>query len=828
VTSARDHVRSHGAAIAGVVLVVLVAWMLSASLFGGKVFSSGDNIFLWAPFSAGKPAGWVQPANYELTDPVVGFIPDLLQIRSDLAHGALPLWDPQVSAGHPLLASQVDAPLFPLTWLSFLLPFWKSLAWVAAGKILLAALGAYLFARALALRRGPSLLAGISFGFGMFFVVWLEHPQTNVWLCLPWMFLATRRVCQRGGLGATALLGLATGLAWLGGHPESGAFLVAAAAAYAAFELIAERYRGPEPEAPPVAWAGPGWSRSIAARAGLIAAALALGVGVSAVVDLPLLELLHQSGPTNRGGAALSANAVYSFFFPELWGMPNKLFHVTGPVNFTERTAYFGALPLLLALAGLAWRRSREQWFLIGLVIVSAAVTYNIPLVADGVRKLPEANVARLTRFLIVLAFAGAVLAGYGLQRWLQASSRERARMMFVMVVAAVAPPLVWIVSNPTALSHIGAALGQLPTVHWGERSPYAVALGSVWRWVLLCAIGLGGLALAWRRRWDATAAIAIVIVLTGVDLVTLDRGEHGSIPVSYANPPAPAAVRYMAAHQGVDRIAATDLGLPPNTGQRYGLRDARIGIDLPYPLRWTRLWSAFGGSTGDSNYLLAGASRGHELADLFAVRYVLIPPGGARPAWLRPVLRTTGGTVTVNQTALPRAWVAYSWRNAHDAGADLALVTSSSSQSLRRRPVIEGVRAAPAGPAAPTSQAAVVDNNSNEVTIHAIAQRPGFLVLDDSAYPGWHATVDGHAVAWHPANENFRAVPIGAGSHTVVFRYDPGSVKIGAVVSVLSILGLLGLAVAGAVVVRRRPRSGVVSPAAPVPAPEPGTPVSS
>ena len=67
--------------------------------------------------------------------------------------------------------------------------------------------GAYLFARELALRADPSLLAGISFAFGMFFVVWLEHPQTNVWLCLPWMFLATRRVCARGSLGATALLG---------------------------------------------------------------------------------------------------------------------------------------------------------------------------------------------------------------------------------------------------------------------------------------------------------------------------------------------------------------------------------------------------------------------------------------------------------------------------------------------------------------------------------------------------------------------------------------------------------------------------------------------
>lgn len=804
-TGVRAHLRAHGGAIAGAVLVVMVAWMLSASLFGGKVFSSGDNLFLWAPFSAEKPAGWVQPSNYQLTDPVQGFIPDLLQVRSDLSHGVLPAWDPLAGAGRPLLASQVDAPLFPLTWLSFLLPFWTSLAWIAAAKLLLAALGAYLFTRELGLRRGPSLLAGISFAFGMFFVVWLEHPQTNVWLCLPWMLLATRRVCRRGSLGATALLGLATGLAWLGGHPESGAFLLGCAAAYAAFELISERYGGPDPEAPSDPWTGPHWARGLGARAGLVAAGLVLGIGVSAVVDLPLLELLHESGPTNRGGPALPLNALYSFFFPELWGMPNKLFHSGGPENFTERTAYFGALPLLLTLGGLAWRRSREQWFLIGLAVVSFALTFNIPVLADAVRKLPEANVARLTRFLIILAFAGAVLAAYGLQRWVDSSGRQRARMMLVMVVAAIVPALFWIASNPSALTHLGAALGQLPTVHYSELTTIVVALGSVWRWVLLCTLGLGALGLAWRFRWGASVAIAIVIVLTGVDLVTLDRGEHGSIPQTSANPPVPASIRYLATHQGEDRVIATGFALPPNVGQRYGLRDARVGIDIPYTQRWNRLWTAFGGASGDLAFLPTTDPRGHELADLFAVRYVLVPPGDPMPAWLRPVLTTAGGTVAVNRTAFPRAWVAYGWRNAYGAGADLAEVAAASSQSLLRQPVIEGVRAAPSGPAPPSTPAQVVDNSTDQVTIHATASRPGFLVLDDSAYPGWQATVDGHAVAWHAANENFRAVPVGRGRHTIVFHYRPSSVLYGAIVSLLSILALVALAIAGAVIARRR-----------------------
>ena len=798
-----SRLENHTGALAGAVLVACVLAIMSASLFGGKVFSSGDNIFLWSPFSANPPPGWVQPSNFLLTDPVQGFIPNMLQARADLSHGVVPLWQPDAGGGRPLFASQVDALLFPLTWLAFLLPFWTSLAWIAAAKLLLASLGTYLFVRDLGPRRGPSLLAALAFACGMFFVVWLEHPQTNVWLCLPWMMLGTRRICWRGSLLATALLGAATGLAWQGGHPESAAFLMAVTIAYAATELIADARSGSQPRAK-AGWAGPEWSRSVGARAGLVVLGLVLGVGVGAVTLAPLAELLAQSGPTNRGGPALSMSAVYSFVFPTLWGMPNKLFSGAGPVNFNERTAYIGALPALLAIGSLGRRRPREVWFFAALAIVSFAVTFNIPLLATAIRKLPEANVTRLTRFLIILSFCGAVLAAYGLQRWLTGSSSDRRRMLTVMTVAAVVAPLWWLVRNTGVLGHVWTALGQLPTVHFSEKSPAVVELASVWRWVLICALGLGGLVLISRRGWPGIAAIVLVIALTTVDLVTLDRGYHGSIPLAQANPPVPSSIYFLQQHQGDQRVIATDFALPANVGARYGLRDARVGIDIPYPLRFTQLWTGLGGVTGDLSFVFGASRDAHRLADIFAVRYALVPPGALQPRWLKPVLRTPGGTVGVNPTALPRAWVAYDWRRARSRGDALEATLASSTNTLRDDPVIEGTPVPPAGPAPSSSAAKVVDNSTETVTIHAVARRPGYLVLDDSAYPGWVATLDGRPASWHPANENFRAVAIPAGRHTVVFSYRPASVRDGAIVSALSVLALIGLLLAGVVGARR------------------------
>lgn len=49
-----------------------------------------------------------------------------------------------------------------------------------------------------------------------------------------------------------------------------------------------------------------------------------------------------------------------------------------------------------------------------------------------------------------------------------------------------------------------------------------------------------------------------------------------------------------------------------------------------------------------------------------------------------------------------------------------------------------------------------------------------GMLVIPDSYYPGWRATVNGEPKPVYRANINFRAVPLPAGESHVIFNYDP------------------------------------------------------
>ncbi len=106
---------------------------------------------------------------------------------------------------------------------------------------------------------------------------------------------------------------------------------------------------------------------------------------------------------------------------------------------------------------------------------------------------------------------------------------------------------------------------------------------------------------------------------------------------------------------------------------------------------------------------------------------------------------------------------------------------------------------------------AAITSYEAERVVIDLNAGGEGrYLILSDAWYPGWAATVDGGAVDILPANGYFRAVPVPAGQHTVVFTYKSRPLRIGATVSIGCLLLL------GAGLIARWPVRPRVPPATP------------
>jgi len=82
-----------------------------------------------------------------------------------------------------------------------------------------------------------------------------------------------------------------------------------------------------------------------------------------------------------------------------------------------------------------------------------------------------------------------------------------------------------------------------------------------------------------------------------------------------------------------------------------------------------------------------------------------------------------------------------------------------------------------------------VVNYEPERVTIQTQSDTSGYLILTDTFYPGWVATVDGEQKEITQAFGLFRAVKIDSGSHTVEFKFEPMSLKVGAMISIISLL---------------------------------------
>ena len=111
----------------------------------------------------------------------------------------------------------------------------------------------------------------------------------------------------------------------------------------------------------------------------------------------------------------------------------------------------------------------------------------------------------------------------------------------------------------------------------------------------------------------------------------------------------------------------------------------------------------------------------------------------------------------------------------------------------------------------AASSTTTVIVDEPERIIVETDAARPGLLVLTDTFYPGWRATVDGAPATLLRANYLFRAVHVPAGAHRVEFTYDPAPFRRGLLVSSLALAAALAALVSPAL--RRRPPAAAAGP---------------
>jgi hypothetical protein len=231
------------------------------------------------------------------------------------------------------------------------------------------------------------------------------------------------------------------------------------------------------------------------------------------------------------------------------------------------------------------------------------------------------------------------------------------------------------------------------------------------------------------------------------------------------------------------------------------GRQEYRARLALTEPLTATRL--ALHHSGGSVDVVVQAISLYDERTGMFMP---LLPSDRGRFRLVH------SGDVKIyeNLDVWPRAYLVHDWLSAATQDEALSLVRDGSVDL--RRAVVEGLPVL-SGSGPETGYACSADaecNTAGHVTLLTYAPErvemytgggaPGLLVLSDTYYPGWHASVDGEEVAVHPVNYLFRGVPVPAGEHRVVFEFRPESWRSGLWISASGALIWLLLAIAALV----------------------------
>jgi len=544
-------------------------------------------------------------------------------VGQDLRAGHLPIFDPYIWGGAPLLAGWNAGAAYPLTWLFAVLP--GSAAWtlnlVAAGWA--AGLGLFAFLRASRLGVLASWAGATTFVFGGGMVAQVPHVGLIAGMSwVPLGLLALLRLTEapfglsRARAGWTALLATAVALVGLSGEPRAATDGAVVLLLYALWRLVG--------------LARASWRAGVSAAATTLVGA-GVGVGLSAVQILPGLAAVATSQRAQTSGFLFGAGSMPARWLtllgvPDLlggsgsFGQPAFFAHY----NLTEVTGYVGLLPLAAAAALLA-RRARGPdggwvvWELVVVVGILLALGNQTPLWHLLVR-VPLLGGQRLqSRALLVTDLGLAICLAYWLDGWVPSRRTHRGQR----VLAAV--PLVGVAGLLVAASADGA-----PILRWlgaGTRAgAHAVALRPWLAPSLVLALGALTLVVAGHRLSPAARAGAVtcfvladLLVFNATTIVAVDAPAAASgqvaAPSHTAAPGHAAAPGRAATHPALGRNGTT-------TANRRSGTDGTIGTRPISELHLTGRFAVYDPDLADAAQLAAlGVPDGSVLAKTWSVQ---------------------------------------------------------------------------------------------------------------------------------------------------------------------------------------------------------------
>jgi hypothetical protein len=676
----------------------------------------------------------------------------------------IPLWNPYNNGGLPFIADPQAAVFYPPRLLTIALAdisggwSYHALELEMMFHVLFYTLTMYMLLRRLTLgQRGSvigALTAAIIASYGGYLSGYpplqLALLEAGIWLPLAVLGLAEATRTDRLRWFWLLLTGLALGLSWLAGHPQTSWFLTCLLLVYFAYRVYTRRYH---------------WLVFIGGAVSFGA----LAFGLSAVQLLPGLEYLP-----------LTARVDFTF---EAKG---NGFPLRDLIQFILPGVMSLFSPLYISIVGLAlvfiafWLHPREVifWGIIALIALGLSLGANSLIFPLFYNLLPGLRFFRgQERAAYLVANSLAIIAGLVLAHLIHIQSTKNNPPASVRAVLGALIGLVGLTS----------AVAAIIFNNW-LRDP--TALGQSLNISVLAALSaLLTLALIWQIMRNPHARIypALLISLLVFELFTINMdapSNYDPVPPQQqiAFTPPPLVAQALGDRDTPFRVDGFR-GLHDNFGSLYGIMDMR-GIS---PLFL------------DGLFRIIEPEKINPLAwELLAVRYVY---SDWEQLPLASTIIATGhdryGPINLHQLDNPRPFAHLITDTALVDSDEFALALLRDSAFNPRNTVIlhdtpdlNLTAQLPEG-----ALARVTDFQPESFTIQVEIPQNAILSLAHPYYPGWQALIDGETSPIIRAYGGLSAVALPAGAHEVRLFYDPLSYRIGALLSLFTwiIVAILG-----------------------------------
>ena len=702
------------------------------------------------------------------------FYPLRFLMAQQVGAGHLPLWDPFIFCGFPLLATLQVGFFYPPSVIHYLLPFDLAFNYYTILHYFLAACFMYFLLQHYRLSATASFFGGVVFAFsGYLLSVSNMNTSLSSAIWVPLVLLFFDRLVRDRNFVNISLLGVLLALQFLGGEPTVIYVTLLMLVAYA------------------LVFSG-SWIRALKSGAALgMSGAIALGL--VAVQLLPFLELV---GRSDRAMAAayelvtirsLPLREIMTFVFPYFYGNPAQFggYSATLVGRLSQDwliSPYFGILPL--AFVFLPFRGSHKKQ-----ALFFAATAAVFLLLAFGKYTpfyrlayfIPGVSLIRYpVKYLCLVTFSLVVLSSFGFERLLGAFNRDDKMIFRLSRVFAALSGFLFLV-----FLYVYAFRMQifefLSRMYPSDLHEYFFALlakmveFNLMSFLFIIAYLLTlALLLFVASRGGIKKPVFAFLVMSVIIADLFSNGHSIAVPArAEVFQKVPPSFQILQREKGLYRFFYN----PELEGQNRSV----YGEDFSSALLEAK------------DNISANWHIPYHFYDFLGYESI-------RPEWLFKYYHPHFKRENLVKNLPQLAWfnvkyIASSYRldvpslkllrHKHKFGIDLYLY--EYQKAFPRAFVLD----AAGRPDLLRSVADIIEYRSDRVRIRARAAKNGFLFLSDAYYPGWKAFLDGREVPVLRAKEYFRKIEIPAGAHEVIFVYDPLSLRVGAWISLLTLAGL-------------------------------------